>query len=78
MLTLELVEECDGTLVFNYYPEGKAEFGTVSINKDTGEILVLKTPSVDKFGIYKVKALSTLRKYYASGEYRGKDTVAWY
>ena len=78
MLTLELVEECDEKMVYHYYPEGKAEFGTVSINKDTGEILVLKTAKGDEFGFYKFHVLSTLQKYYESGEYKQKDMVAWY
>ena len=37
MLLLKLLEESDSEVVYSYFPEKKKYFGTVKINKITGE-----------------------------------------
>ena len=39
MLLLKLLEESDSEVVYSYFPEKKKYFGTVKINKITGEIM---------------------------------------
>ena len=47
MLLLKLLEESDSEVVYSYFPEKKKYFGTVKINKITGEIIDVQTADND-------------------------------
>ena len=47
MLLLKLLEESDSEVVYSYFPEKKEYFGTVKINKITGEIIDVQTADND-------------------------------
>ena len=77
MLRLELVFNSKNEAVYDYFPEGKQESGTVSINKDTGEFAVKKIAVNDNHKRYLSHAISRIEKYFKEKNFREKDTVAW-
>lgn len=78
MLTLKMTSQEAGAIVFNYYPEGRSEYGTIRVNKDTGELSILHTASNDEFGTYKVHAIKRIKTYIQNKSFELEDTVAWY
>lgn len=78
MLTLVLYIDHGDTIEYNFFPEGKEEYGTIAINKSTGDIDVIKRADGDKFERYLAHAVSQVSKFQKSGEYLQKTTVAWY
>ena len=78
MLKLKLIERKNGKIVFNYYPEGKEECGSLSINEETGEINVMNMPESDEFGTYKIHAIKRIKEYFKNKNFQVEDIVAWY
>ena len=78
MLRLKLDKTLDGKIVFNYYPEDKEEFGTITVDEKNGEIQILNQANNDEFGDYKVHAISKIREYIKNKEYQLDTIVAWY
>lgn len=78
MLILKLVSDSSGKAVFNYFPENKKDYGTLEIDKNTGDINTIKVSESDEFHTYLHKAVSEMTKYFNSGEYKDEITVAWY
>lgn len=77
MLVMELVRENDDKVIYNYYPEGREAFGTIAIDKENGDVSVVKRSDEKELSSYCGHALRTLQKYRNIGEYKLKDTVAW-
>ena len=78
MLLLKLIKETDSMVVYNYYPEQKEEFGTVMLDKKTGEITDAKISSNDLHKRYMHHAVSKICQFFENGEYKQEDIVAWY
>lgn len=78
MLLLELAGNMQEKAVYNYFPEGKKEYGTVSVNKSTGELDVEKVSVNDEHKRYLCHAISRIEKYFAENNFQDKDIVAWY
>lgn len=77
MLRLELVSETQKEVIYNYFPEKGNEYGTVSMDKATGEFSVIDLSADDKFHIYLMHAVSRIEKYFAENNFKENDTVAW-
>lgn len=77
MLRLELVENTQEEIVYSYFPEGESEYGTISINKVTGELDIKKTSANDAYKRYLFHAVSRIEKYYAENKFLERDIVAW-
>ncbi len=78
MLTLVLYIDHGDTIEYNFFPEGKEGYGTIAINKSTGDIDVIKRADGDKYDRYLFHAVSQVSKFQKSGEYLQETTVAWY
>ena len=65
-------------VVYNYYPEQKEEFGTVTLDKKTGEIADAQISSNDLHKRYMYHAASKVCQFFESGAYKQEDIVAWY
>ena len=77
MERIELELLTDDIVSYRYYPEGGEEYGIVSLNRKTDEIVHDKVyPDIS--GMYKRQALYRMRKYNETGEFPEKATVAWY
>ncbi len=77
MLWLELVSNTQDEVIYNYFPERESEYGTVSINKATGELDVKKVSANDEYKRYLFHAISRIEKYFKEKNFQEKDTVAW-
>lgn len=78
MLKLILMEQNAGMAIYNYYPEGEGEPGSISIDKKNGKIDVLHVPKNDEFGRYKIHAIRKISEYFDKQVFREEDVVAWY
>lgn len=77
---LELVLNSDnGEIVeYNFFPEGKKEYGTITVNKKTGVVDITKRADGDDYDVYLRHAVSKVLNYQKSGSYQQKEMVAWY
>ena len=67
----------DDKVSYRYYPEGKEEYGIVTLMRKTDEVIHDKVyPDVS--GMYKWQAVYRMRKYNETGEFPKKAMVAWY
>ncbi|MGF0064266.1 hypothetical protein ACQRCQ_03195 [Lachnospiraceae bacterium SGI.085] len=78
MLTLKLKDENENSMVFNYYPENKKLFGTLNLDKKTGDIQIISVSENDSHHRYLQHAVSKIDEYFSSGKYENTATVAWY
>lgn len=78
MLILKLKNESVGKVVFDYFPENKEQYGTLEIDKSTGDIEIIKISENDEFRTYLHKAVSQITKYFENGKYQSESIVAWY
>lgn len=78
MLRLELVNNTQNEVIYNYFPEQKEEYGTVSVKKDTGEFSIVKISVNDEHRRYLSHAVSRIEKYSAENNFIENDIVAWY
>lgn len=80
MLKFVMVEETDEIVIYNYYPEGKSVYGTISFNKKTKEckIIKLSEEETDYFTWYARHMFSRCRKFHDEGQYEKEGMVAWY
>lgn len=77
MLRLKLIRDDEQEVIYNYYPENKNEFGTISVNKNTGEVKIISEVEKDKFCIYRNHALSKIRECQRKGAFIRESIVAW-
>ena len=77
MLLLKLVKETSSKVVYNYFPEQKEHFGTVAIDKTTGEVTDVQISINDKHERYMHHALSRIVEFFENGTYKDQDVVAW-
>lgn len=78
MLRLELDKETNTVVVYNYFPEQEKEYGTVTIDKVTGDIVDTRIAVSDKHNRYLHHAASRIEKFFSEKSYPKEDIVAWY
>lgn len=78
MLRLQLVEETNSKVVYNYFPEKDDSHGTVVLDKEKGEILDIKIASNDSHERYMHHAVSKIMEFFRNGNYSNEEIVAWY
>lgn len=78
MLLLKLIKETDAVVVYNYFPEQKEDFGTVTLDKKTGKITDIQISSNDMHKRYMYHAVSKICQFFESGMYKQEEIVAWY
>ena len=78
MLTLKIKDEKENSIVFNYYPEDGTMFGTLNLDKKTGDIQIISVPENDPHLRYLQHAVLRIDEYFSSGKYENAVTVAWY
>jgi len=77
MLQLKLAKETKTEVVYNYFPEKEKEYGTIMIQKETGEIISADTAINDPYKRYLHHAISKLDEYFNKGKYLSEDVVVW-
>lgn len=77
MLQLKLVENMDTKVVYNYYPEGKELYGSVSLDKSNGEVIEVHVAENDVHDIYMHHAVSKVASFIENSNYPETEIVAW-
>ncbi len=77
MLRLELVSETASEVVYNYYPENNKEYGTIKVNKTSGDVIEHKVPGSDAHSRYFQHAISKIDSYLLNKKYPKEDIVIW-
>lgn len=63
---------------YHYYPNGDGTNGEITINKETGEIAIVKS-SLDDFGNrFAFKMIKQLEYFFDTKEYKEFGTIIWY
>ena len=78
MLKFVLVEEKEDRVVYEYYPEGGSEYGTVSFDKKTGNGGIETLADNDRHQRYAMKALKRIREMASNKSFEKEGMVAWY
>ncbi len=78
MLQLKLVENTSSRVVYNYFPEKKNIYGTVSLNKSNGEVLSVTVAENDVHDIYMHHAVSKVAEFIEKDNLPEEEIVAWY
>lgn len=75
MLTYKLVEETNKSVKYRYFPEGEEEFGTITFEKETGNVLDMNPAETDEDEWYVKHMIS---KFAEKKELDKKGIIAWY
>lgn len=78
MLILKLSNETATEATYNYYPEGKEEYGVLIVDKNNGDISVKSIAPGDEFRRYLGHAVPKLEELFKKNSYESKILVAWY
>ena len=78
MLTLRVKSESEEKIVYDFFPENTGERGTIELNKNDGEISVIKVADGDEYSRYLHHAVSKAREFFEKGHYEDNISVAWY
>lgn len=78
MLILKLIAEKASEVEYNYFPEQGEQSGSVTINKNTGEILDVQIALNDLNRRYLHHAVSKIIEFSEKGIFEDEVIVAWY
>lgn len=78
MLKFTMVENKEGKVLYEYFPEGGAEFGVVSFNEKTGDVGIETLAKNDKHERYALKLFKRIREMASNGNFEKEGTIAWY
>lgn len=78
MLKYELYKTDGDILFYHYYPQGSGEAGTVTINKETGEAVVVNPSEEDFENRYAFKLMKRLLEFFENKTYKETGMIAWY
>lgn len=78
MLQLKLVENTSTKVVYNYFPEKKDMYGTVSLDKLNCEALNVSIAENDMHDIYMHHAVSKVTEFVENNNFPEEEIVAWY
>ena len=78
MLRFEMIENKQGLITYAYYPDGKAEFGIITVRKNDNEIVNQKIAPNDDFKWCFLKMLKKIREFISKNEFEKDGVIAWY
>lgn len=78
MLVLKLYQENNDNAIYNYFPEGNDQCGSIEIDKKNGEVNVISIAQNDLFNLYMHHAVKAVEKFFSSRNYEKKKVIAWF
>lgn len=78
MVKYKLYEENENTVSYYYYPQGQEEFGSITVNKKTAELVNIEYAKTDKFKRYFFHMIEQIKEFVKSGNFLKEGYVAWY
>ena len=78
MLKFAMVENKEGKVLYEYFPEGGTESGLVSFDVKTGAVGIETLSKKDKHERYALKMFKKIREMASNGNFEKEGTIAWY
>lgn len=78
MLEFRKIEDDGNAAMFEYYPEGKGEPGTVVIDHSVGAVSVMSVSPNDRHERYAGHMFAEARRMLRDGSVQDGGTVFWY
>lgn len=73
-----MVENNDDFVSYHYFPEDKADFGSITINKNNGDIIKYSTAKTDEFKRYLFHLQNKIEEFIKSDKFEDEGFVMWY
>ena len=78
MVTYKLIVNEGNIISYKYFPEGDIYSGTISLNKNTKELIDLELASSDIGDRYAVHVIEKIEDFIDKDDYKEKGMIAWY
>lgn len=78
MLKFTMVENKNGKASYRYFPEGGADYGTVTFSEKTGDGSIETLAKNDRHQRYAMKLFKRIREMASKGSFEKEGIVAWY
>lgn len=78
MLILKQKAIIERTVIYDYFPEDKNDYGTIELNIDTGELKLVKKTEIYTQSIYLMHAYQALMRMRDEEDLTEYRIVAWY
>lgn len=78
MVTYKLYEENNDVVTYHYYPQGSEDFGSITMNKKTAELVGFELAKTDKFKRYFYHMIDQIEEFIKHGKFLKDGYVAWY
>lgn len=78
MLVLKQKVIIGRTIIYDYFPEDKSDYGTIELNIDTGELKLVKKTEIYTQSIYLMHAYQALMRMRDEEDLFEYRIVAWY
>lgn len=78
MLILKQKAIIERTVIYDYFPEDKSDYGTIELNIDTGELKLVKKTEIYTQSIYLMHAYQALMRMRDEEDLFEYRIVAWY
>lgn len=78
MLKYKLFEENDDIISYRYFPNGREDFGTITMNKKTAELINVEVAKNDKFKQFYFHMIREIERFRKADDYLKDGYVAWY
>ncbi len=78
MVKYELYAENDNIITYHYFPEGHEDYGTITMDKKTADLVEVELAKSDKFKQYFYHMINEIEEFIEKGKYLKAGYVAWY
>ena len=78
MLKFNMVDNKEGKVLYEYFPEGRADSGFVSFIEKTGDVSIESLAKNDRHERYALKMFKRIREMASNGTFEKEGTIAWY
>ena len=77
MLKYKMIENSDGFITYQYFPEGNEDSGFLTINKNDGTVVKQELAKTDEFKRYFFHMLDRIEDFIANKNFLDEGIVAW-
>lgn len=78
MVKYILIEENEDTVSYRYFPEGHEDFGSITMDKKTADLVSVDVAKTDKFKWYFYHMVEQIEEFIKNNNFLNDGYVAWY
>lgn len=78
MVKYKIIEENEDTVSYRYFPEGQEDFGSITMDKKTADLVDVEVAKTDKFKWYFYHMVEQIEEFIQNGNFLKDGYVAWY